>query len=67
MVDPAGRVLTTADVAALLGSNDTTVYRLVKARRLPGKREGRRWTFRREDVDAYVESCRVMPRTRPRP
>src|SRR5687768_18309596 len=53
--------LTTEEVLAYLQVNLRTVYRLIKAGRIPAVRVGRQWRFRRRDIDAWLESQR--PRT----
>ena len=53
--------LTTEEVLEYLQVNLRTVYRLVKAGKLPAVRVGRQWRFRRSDIDAWLESGRVRP------
>src|SRR5262245_4165152 len=48
------RLLTTEEVLERLHLNLRTVYRLIKAGRLPAVRVGRQWRFRSGDVDAWV-------------
>ena len=57
--DPSAPVpfLTLAEVADVLRLNVRTVRELVRRRELPGRLVGRRWRFRREDVDAFFDSC----------
>jgi excisionase family DNA binding protein len=50
--------LTTAEVLAYLQVNLRTVYRLLKAGKIPAVRVGRQWRFRKSDVDAWLESQR---------
>lgn len=50
--------LTTAEVIDYLNVNLRTVYRLLKAGRLPAVRVGRQWRFRKADVDRWLESQR---------
>jgi excisionase family DNA binding protein len=47
--------LTTTEVLAYLQVNARTVYRLLKAGRIPAVRVGRQWRFRRSDLDAWLE------------
>ncbi len=49
--------LTLAEVADVLRLNVRTVRELVRRRELTGRLVGRRWRFRREDVDAFFDSC----------
>jgi excisionase family DNA binding protein len=71
--------LTTEEVLAYLQVNLRTVYRLIKAGKIPAVRVGRQWRFRKRDIDAWLDSQRpragrpaspaaVSPRTTsPRP
>ena len=56
--------LTTEEVLEYLQVNLRTVYRLIKAGKIPAVRVGRQWRFRKTDIDAWLESQR--PRV-PRP
>ena len=53
--------LTTEEVLDYLQVNLRTVYRLIKAGKIPAVRVGRQWRFRKRDIDAWLESQR--PRT----
>ncbi len=59
MMDEA--FLTTEEVLEYLQVNLRTVYRLIKAGRIPAVRVGRQWRFRKSDIDAWLDSQR--PRT----
>jgi excisionase family DNA binding protein len=48
------RLLTTEEVLGRLQLNIRTVYRLIKAGKLPAVRVGRQWRFRSRDVEAWV-------------
>ena len=50
--------LTTEDVLEYLHVNLRTIYRLIKAGRIPAIRVGRQWRFRKRDIDAWLESQR---------
>lgn len=54
MIDEA--FLTTEEVLEYLQVNLRTVYRLIKAGRIPAVRVGRQWRFRKGDIDAWLES-----------
>lgn len=56
--------LTTDEVLEYLQVNLRTVYRLIKAGRLPAVRVGRQWRFRRTDIDAWLDTERARA---PRP
>jgi excisionase family DNA binding protein len=46
-------VLTVKDLCTYLRVNQSTVYRLIKARKLPAFRVGSDWRFNREDIDRW--------------
>jgi len=52
MVDD--QFLTTDEVLEYLHLNLKTIYRLIKAGKLPAVRVGRQWRFRRRDIDAWL-------------
>jgi excisionase family DNA binding protein len=54
MIDEA--FLTTDEVLEYLQVNLRTVYRLIKAGKIPAVRVGRQWRFRKRDIDAWLES-----------
>ncbi len=53
--------LTTEEVLAYLQVNLRTVYRLIKAGKIPAVRVGRQWRFRKRDIDAWLDSQRATP------
>ena len=53
MIDEA--FLTTDEVLKYLQVNLRTVYRLIKAGKIPAVRVGRQWRFRKTDIDAWLE------------
>lgn len=59
MIDEA--FLTTEEVLEYLQVNLRTVYRLIKAGKIPAVRVGRQWRFRKRDIDAWLESQRPRP------
>jgi excisionase family DNA binding protein len=66
--------LTTEEVLEYLQVNLRTVYRLIKAGKIPAVRVGRQWRFRKRDIDAWLESQRprggarsTAPAAAPRP
>lgn len=64
MIDEA--FLTTEEVLEYLQVNLRTVYRLIKAGRIPAVRVGRQWRFRKSDIDAWLDSQRPRaPRAAP--
>src|SRR3954471_14184495 len=50
--------LTTEEVLEYLQVNLRTVYRLIKAGKIPAVRVGRQWRFRKRDIDAWLDSPR---------
>src|SRR5215472_1301861 len=58
--------LTTEEVLEYLQVNLRTVYRLIKAGKIPAVRVGRQWRFRKRDIDAWLDSQRG-PRNTTRP
>jgi excisionase family DNA binding protein len=50
--------LTTEEVLEDLQVNLRTVYRLIKAGKIPAVRVGRQWRFRKRDIDAWLDSQR---------
>jgi excisionase family DNA binding protein len=59
--------LTTEEVLEYLQVNLRTVYRLIKAGKIPAVRVGRQWRFRKRDIDAWLDSQRPRSGTRPSP
>ncbi len=56
MMDDA--FLTTDEVLEYLQVNLRTVYRLIKAGKIPAVRVGRQWRFRKRDIDVWLETQR---------
>lgn len=50
--------LTTEEVMEYLQVNLRTVYRLIKAGRIPAVRIGRQWRFQKSDIDAWLDGNR---------
>src|ERR1700754_2388834 len=50
--------LTTEEVLEYLQVNLRTVYRLIKAGKIPAVRVGRQWRFRKRDIDAWLDRQR---------
>src|SRR5882757_4235396 len=64
--------LTTEEVLEYLQVNLRTVYRLIKAGKIPAVRVGRQWRFRKRDIDSWLDSQRPRggaraPAAPPRP
>lgn len=54
--------MTAEEVLEYLQVNLRTVYRLIKAGKIPAVRVGRLWRFRKKDIDAWLDSQKVHPR-----
>jgi excisionase family DNA binding protein len=52
--------LTTEEVLEYLQVNLRTVYRLIKAGKIPAVRVGRQWRFRKRDIDAWLDTQRTQ-------
>ena len=50
--------LTTEEVLEYLQVNLRTIYRLIKANKIPAVRVGRQWRFRKRDIDAWLSRQR---------
>src|SRR3989304_5064501 len=50
--------LTTEEVLEYLQVNLRTVYRLIKAGKIPAVRVGRQWRFRKRDIDNWLNTSR---------
>ena len=59
--------LTTEEVLDYLQVNLRTVYRLIKAGKIPAVRVGRQWRFKRSDLDAWLDSQGTRKRQVARP
>ena len=57
--------LTTEEVLEYLQVNLRTVYRLIKAGKIPAVRVGRQWRFRKSDIDAWLDSQHSRPPASP--
>jgi excisionase family DNA binding protein len=53
--------MTTEEVLEYLQVNLRTVYRLIKAGRIPAVRVGRQWRFRKQDLDAWLDTQGSRP------
>lgn len=51
--------LTTEEVLEYLQVNLRTIYRLIKAGKIPAVRVGRQWRFRKRDIDAWLDAQRA--------
>ena len=56
---PDDALVTTDQVIERLQVNLRTVYRLIRAGKIPAVRVGRQWRFRQRDIDAWIERQRT--------
>jgi excisionase family DNA binding protein len=52
--DNASAILTLKDIAEYLKVHPSTIYRLLKKKRLPAFKIGRDWRFNRESIDHWL-------------
>ena len=62
---PLDYSLTTDDVATLTGNRPITIRRYARKGIIRSAKWGGRYHFRAEDVDAWIEACRVSPTRSP--
>jgi len=55
--------LNTDEAAKRLGITTRTLYRFIDRGELPAYRFGRVFRLKHEDVDAFIDQCRVEPGT----
>lgn len=63
--EPAGEItwLSTAEAAHRLGITPRTLYRFIDAGELPAYRFGRVIRLKADEVDTFIEACRIEPGT----
>lgn len=52
--------LSLEDTAAYLGMGKTALYALARENKIPGRKLGKKWTFEKAGLDAWVRSSRPM-------
>lgn len=60
-VSDAPRWLSTAEAAKRLGITPRTLYRMIDGGQLPAYRFGRVIRLQEQEVDAFVQACRIEP------
>ena len=50
------RWLTVDDICTYLNVSNDTVYKWIEQKSMPGHKVGRRWMFKKDEVDAWVKS-----------
>ncbi len=63
MAAPEITWLSTADAAQRLGITARTLYRFIDEGQLPAYRFGRVIRLKLDEVDAFIETCRIAPGT----
>ena len=63
MSSPEIRWLSTAESARRLGITPRTLYRFIDEGQLPAYRFGRVIRLKEDEVDTFIESCRIEPGT----
>ena len=53
---PDDRWLTVDEICTYLSVTNETIYKWIDQQEMPGHRVGRRWMFKKEEVDAWVRS-----------
>ncbi|MGC1097248.1 helix-turn-helix domain-containing protein [Pantoea agglomerans] len=54
------QILTLKEVAAYLKLAEKTAYRLASEGKLPGFKVGGSWRFKREDLEAWIDSQKTQ-------
>ena len=57
MAELQDRWLSVDEICQHLGVSSDTVYRWIDRSEMPAHKMGRKWKFKREQVDAWVETC----------
>ena len=52
----ADKWLTVEEICAHLSLSKDTVYKWIKEKQMPASKVGRKWMFKKEDVDHWVKS-----------
>jgi excisionase family DNA binding protein len=60
-VTDAPRWLSTAEAAKRLGITPRTLYRFIDGGQLPAYRLGRVIRLQEQEVDAFIQTCRIEP------
>jgi len=56
MAEPEDRWLSAEEICQHLGVSNDTVYRWIDRNDMPAHKVGRRWKFKRDQVDAWIEA-----------
>ena len=57
--EPADQILTVPMLAEYLLCHPSTIYRLLKNKRIPGFRVGSDWRFRRSAIDQWLNKATI--------
>ena len=63
LVEPSAPIIwmSSGEAAEVLGLRTRTLYRLIDEGQLPAYRFGRVIRLRRDEVDAFIDRCRIEP------
>ncbi len=53
-----GRLLNIKEAQAVLDISESTMFRLIKSRKLQGFKVGREWRFEESDIDTFIDEQR---------
>jgi excisionase family DNA binding protein len=59
MLNPINEILTPNEAGLYLSVHVRTIYRLVKSGKIPGRKVGGRWTFRKATLDEWLSGHAV--------
>ena len=48
---------TADDVSRYLQVSSDTIYRWIEKKKMPAKRIGKKWLFKKDEIDAWIESA----------
>ena len=54
-------IMSLTELASYLGMSQASVYHLVAAGKIPGKKVGKQWRFSRESIDRWLQNHKAQP------
>ena len=51
---------TVDDVSRYLQVSNDTIYRWIEKKQMPAKRIGKKWLFKKEEIDAWIDATDAM-------
>ena len=61
MADNTGEILTLEELATYLKISRSTAYKLARSGKIPGRKIGRSWRFRKELIEQWLTSKPSKP------